>query len=203
MEPRRNPCLLPSNAPVLGRLDSSKRVFQVTSGNLQSSDVDNVDARAKVSSDGQVTSKCLPPSTELVPTADRLDNRKRQRVRKARDNTLPILSQEQLNSQKYVEYRDRQRKKTGENGEPVWPDDLEEAFQRGLLPCYEFYTLPRLTIGSSTGNSSLWTQEEDARRQSKREKRTDRSLNQTMDGQRPVSQAGIKSYPSAQALHEG
>lgn len=132
MELRRNPCVLPSNAPVLGRLDSTKRVFQVTSGNLQSSAVDNVDTLTKVSYDGQVTSRSLPPSTDLAPSAERLNHRRRKPARRPRDYTLPILSRDELDSPKYITYRERQRRNTGKDGESVWPDSLEEAFQRGV-----------------------------------------------------------------------
>lgn len=139
MEPRRNPCVLPSNAPVLGRLDSSKRVFQVTSGNLQSSTVDNVDTLTKVSYDGQVTSTSLPPSADVPPGAKRLGHRRRRRSPQPKDDFLPILSREELNSPKYAEYRERQRNNK-RAGEAVWPDDLEEAFQRGecVQQCLEF-----------------------------------------------------------------
>lgn len=141
MEPRRNPCVLPSNAPVLGRLDSSKRVFQVTSGNLQSSTVDNIDTLTKVSYDGQVTSTSLPPSADSPPGAKRLGHRRRRRSPQPEDDFLPILSREELNSPMYAEYRERQRNNKRPAREPVWPDDLEEAFQRGecVQQCLEFH----------------------------------------------------------------
>ncbi|KAF4152761.1 hypothetical protein CNMCM6069_001731 [Aspergillus lentulus] len=37
-----------------------------------------------------------------------------------------------LKSQKYLEYRARPRRDTGKDGEPVWPDELEDAFQQAL-----------------------------------------------------------------------
>lgn len=43
-----------------------------------------------------------------------------------------------LKSQKYREYRARPRRDTGKDGEPVWSDELEDAFQQGkftLLRC--------------------------------------------------------------------
>lgn len=36
-----------------------------------------------------------------------------------------------LKSQKYLEYRARPRRDTGKDGEPVWSDALEDAFQQG------------------------------------------------------------------------
>lgn len=36
-----------------------------------------------------------------------------------------------LKSQKYMEYRARPRRDTGKDGEPVWSDELEDAFQQG------------------------------------------------------------------------
>lgn len=36
-----------------------------------------------------------------------------------------------LKSQKYLEYRARPRRDTGKDGEPVWSDELEDAFQQG------------------------------------------------------------------------
>lgn len=38
-----------------------------------------------------------------------------------------------MNSQKYLEYRARPRRDTGKDGEPVWSDALEDAFQQGEL----------------------------------------------------------------------
>lgn len=38
-----------------------------------------------------------------------------------------------MNSQKYLEYRARPRRDTGKDGEPVWSDQLEDAFQQGEL----------------------------------------------------------------------
>lgn len=201
MEPGRNPCVLPSNAPVLGRLESSKRVFQVTSGNLQLSPVDKVEALTKVSYDGQVTSRGSPPSTELLPVEEILNHRRRKPLRG--EGVLPILTQVELNSPKYLAYRARQRRDTGKDGEPVWPDHLEEAFQKGVPQWYGIYCLPRLIINSFTGDPSHWTQKENARRQRLWEKRTDCSLYQAVDGQRPDSEASIKSHTSAQGLHEG
>jgi transcriptional enhancer factor len=43
-----------------------------------------------------------------------------------------------LKSQKYLEYRARPRRDTGKDGEPVWSDALEDAFQQGM------YQLPRI-----------------------------------------------------------
>ncbi|KAL4776989.1 regulatory protein abaA [Aspergillus nidulans var. acristatus] len=37
-----------------------------------------------------------------------------------------------LKSQKYLEYRARPRRDTGKDGEPVWSDELEDAFQQAL-----------------------------------------------------------------------
>ncbi|KAE8138926.1 TEA/ATTS domain family-domain-containing protein [Aspergillus pseudotamarii] len=37
-----------------------------------------------------------------------------------------------LKSQKYMEYRARPRRDTGKDGEPVWSDELEDAFQEAL-----------------------------------------------------------------------
>ena len=36
-----------------------------------------------------------------------------------------------LKSQKYLEYRARPRRDTGKDGDPVWSDALEDAFQQG------------------------------------------------------------------------
>lgn len=192
MELRRNLCVLPSNAPVQERSDCSKRVFQDTSGNLQSSPVDNVDALTKESYDSQVTSRSPPASTQQVRTAERPDHKGRRHVRK-----LPILTKSELNSEKYLAYRARQRANIGKDGEPVWPDDLEEAFQRGLSKCFKFYSLPTLIINSSPSDPSYGTHAENARRQSMWEKRTYCSLHQAVDGQSAETEASIKSHPSS------
>lgn len=43
-----------------------------------------------------------------------------------------------LKSQKYLEYRARPRRDTGKDGEPVWSDALEDAFQQGQKDLYTY-----------------------------------------------------------------
>ncbi|KAA6416295.1 MAG: transcription factor [Lasallia pustulata] len=150
MELRRNLCVLPSNAPVQERSDCSKRVFQDTSGNLQSSPVDNVDALTKESYDSQVTSRSPPASTQQVRTTERPDHKGRRHVRK-----LPILTKSELNSEKYLAYRARQRANIGKDGEPVWPDDLEEAFQRALRAIPPMGRMQRTLGAKACGRNEL------------------------------------------------
>lgn len=44
-----------------------------------------------------------------------------------------------LKSQKYMEYRARPRRDTGKDGEPVWSDELEDAFQQGKQGCVPLF----------------------------------------------------------------
>ena len=54
----------------------------------------------------------------------------RRRIRRALDTKLPLYYRAELLSEKYRSYRERSRNK----GLGVWPDHVEEAFQRGIFP---------------------------------------------------------------------
>lgn len=92
------------------------------------------------------TATATPASTSTtIATPDDdpyLDDRlrvKRQRVeaptssRETSSTGGPPRKRSYLQSQKYLEYRSRPRRDTGKDGEPVWSDALEDAFQRGML----------------------------------------------------------------------
>ncbi|KZF22120.1 TEA-domain-containing protein [Xylona heveae TC161] len=139
MESRQSICIVPSNAPAHSSHRTSsvgsgvpKRVLQDTSGNGQSSVLDNVIlSHPKVCSQLEnIDTKNRHSSTinAQQTVAARLEQKRRERARLRASSQLPILTQQQLNSPEYQQYRARQRQNTGEDGEPVWPDEVEEAF---------------------------------------------------------------------------
>lgn len=58
-----------------------------------------------------------------------------------------------LDSQKYKEYRARPRRDTGPDGQAVWSDELEEAFQEGDLLQIQSVELKSLKDNSSSSPS--------------------------------------------------
>lgn len=64
--------------------------------------------------------------------AARLQAKKLRRLQSAA-HSMPTMRPKRsyLKSQKYLEYRARPRRDTGKDGEPVWSDALEDAFQQG------------------------------------------------------------------------
>lgn len=64
--------------------------------------------------------------------AARIQAKKLRRLQSAA-HSMPAMRPKRsyLKSQKYLEYRARPRRDTGKDGEPVWSDALEDAFQQG------------------------------------------------------------------------
>lgn len=140
-------CLVPQNQP---SLDSARvhsdRALQNTSGNVQSyaDHLTHGDVAAREEQLHQLGFKYAhaPHHSQPMPgpslyhqqqAAVKLHARKLRRLH----SVAPGSSQSRrarssyLKSQKYLEYRARPRRDTGKDGEPVWSDELEDAFQQG------------------------------------------------------------------------
>jgi transcriptional enhancer factor len=122
------------------------RALQNTSGNAQSySDgTTNGDGGNRDDHLQSLALKYPPPapapnhsvhSTSLHDSsvlAARLHAKKLRRLQSAAQPIAPVRPKRSyLKSQKYLEYRARPRRDTGKDGEPVWSDALEDAFQQG------------------------------------------------------------------------
>ncbi|KAI9817205.1 MAG: hypothetical protein M1827_001318 [Pycnora praestabilis] len=144
MEPRRNLNILPSNAPAYHEnitslsITTPSRILQDTSGNVQSNILDSVQQhhqrKAILPSQPEISHpKYFSPTVHVRPTvASRLEEKRKQRNRAHGIDNLPRLTKQQRNTPEYQAYRARQRTQTDTEGEPVWPDDLEEAFHEAL-----------------------------------------------------------------------
>ncbi|KAB8201680.1 TEA/ATTS domain family-domain-containing protein [Aspergillus parasiticus] len=83
----------------------------------------------------QITSKDPHPP---VPNHSQLSSHRYQvkKLRRLLSNGSTLAGPQRggsyLKSKKYLEYRARPRRDTGKDGEPVWSDELEEAFQQAL-----------------------------------------------------------------------
>lgn len=126
------------------------RALQSTSGNAQPySDRFGIEGttttRSREEQLLQSSFKYPPPPPTSTPATttttfeeepsidDRLRvKRQRRDPPSASRETFPVTGKRSyLKSQKYLEYRSRPRRDTGKDGEPVWSDALEDAFQRG------------------------------------------------------------------------
>ncbi|KAJ5746633.1 hypothetical protein N7520_011815 [Penicillium odoratum] len=137
-------CLVPQNQPSLDTVGAhSDRALQNTSGNVQSyNDVLTHDVAGRDDHLQQMGYKYpQPPMHHQVAApnlhhhqqvAARLHARKLRRLHSVGPNVAPRRGRSYLKSQKYLEYRARPRRDTGKDGEPVWSDELEDAFQQAL-----------------------------------------------------------------------
>lgn len=135
-------CLVTQNQQSLDPVGAhSDRALQNTTGNVQSysDSLAHTDITARedpLHQLGYKYSHAPHPQPLSAPglhhhqhVAARLHQRKLRRLnsvsqpRRARSNYLK--------SQKYLDYRARPRRDTGKDGEPVWSDELEDAFQQG------------------------------------------------------------------------
>lgn len=141
-------CMIPQNPPVLESVGAGPdRVLQHTSGNAQSytDHIENGHVTCGEDQLQQLAYKYPQPTHPLPHTvsapnlsqqalAARLQQKKLRRLQSA-GPPLPTTTgprkRSYLKSQKYLEYRARPRRDTGKDGEPVWSDALEDAFQQG------------------------------------------------------------------------
>ncbi|KAB8206904.1 TEA/ATTS domain family-domain-containing protein [Aspergillus parasiticus] len=142
-------CMLPPTQPGFeGVGPHPGRVLQNTSGNIQSYS----DTLAHTDPTGRedhfshygfkyphqppVPTHPMPTNTGLHPQQvinNRFHTKKLRRLQSLGPNLIgPRRTRSYLKSQKYIEYRARPRRDTGKDGEPVWSDELEDAFQQAL-----------------------------------------------------------------------
>ncbi|KAJ5696862.1 hypothetical protein N7536_007274 [Penicillium majusculum] len=136
-------CLVTQNQQSLDPVGAhSDRALQNTTGNVQSySDpLAHTDITAREDPLHQLGYKYShaphPPQPLSAPglhhphVAARLHQRKLRRLNSVSQPRRARSSY--LKSQKYLDYRARPRRDTGKDGEPVWSDELEDAFQQAL-----------------------------------------------------------------------
>lgn len=142
-------CLVPQNQPSLEPAVGahSDRALQNTSGNVQSYS-DSLAHNDPTSHEEQLQQlgykyphahHVAPPHGLQGPNmhqqavAARLHARKLRRLHSVGPNVAARRARSYLKSQKYLEYRARPRRDTGKDGEAVWSDELEDAFQQGKI----------------------------------------------------------------------
>lgn len=138
-------CLVTQNQQPLDPVGAhSDRALQNTTGNVQSysDQLAHADIAAREDQLHQLGFKYPhaphPPQPLSAPglqhphVAARLHQRKIRRLNSVGPNSQSRRARSSyLKSQKYLEYRARPRRDTGKDGEPVWSDELEDAFQQG------------------------------------------------------------------------
>ena len=144
MEQWRDPCILPSNAPALDD-NTHRRILQDTSGNVQSyaleskTGIENIHPVQHLPLDVQGTKSSNPNFYQPGPilgSNDRQSNllrlqQRRQRHERDTQSRVESYDRTYLRTKKYLDYRARQRRDTGADGEQVWSEDVEDAFQDG------------------------------------------------------------------------
>ncbi|KAJ5121875.1 hypothetical protein N7526_008812 [Penicillium atrosanguineum] len=134
-------CLMPQSQPSLDTVGAhSDRALQNTSGNVQSYSDALAHDTTREEHLQQLAYKYPQSISHHVPAvsmhqqavAARLHARKLRRLHSVGPNVAPRRGRSYLKSQKYLEYRARPRRDTGKDGEPVWSDELEDAFQQAL-----------------------------------------------------------------------
>ena len=149
-------CFVPQNPPALESMGAHpNRALQSTSGNVQSFS-DHIAHCAAAGHDGRFQPMLYKypqpqphphPQLHRSPShpvthsslhqqalAARLHAKKLRRVNSQHGPATPRSRRDRnyLKSQKYLEYRARPRRDTGKDGEAVWSDELEDAFQQGM-----------------------------------------------------------------------
>ncbi|KAH1351937.1 hypothetical protein KXV22_001103 [Aspergillus fumigatus] len=141
-------CIAPQHQSDLENIGHhTDRALQNTSGNVQSySDAilhggmsgrdDHLQHLAYKYSHAPVHPQPMQTATTLHPhhiLNARVQAKKLRRVQSLGPNHAGARrGRSYLKSQKYLEYRARPRRDTGKDGEPVWSDELEDAFQQAL-----------------------------------------------------------------------
>jgi transcriptional enhancer factor len=141
-------CMVSQNQAALESVGAhSDRALQNTSGNVQaySDGFAHNDAAGRDDHLQQFTLKYphppvpshpLPTATTSLYHPQLLSHRYQvKKLRRLQSNGSSFAGSRRnrsyLKSQKYLEYRARPRRDTGKDGEPVWSDELEDAFQQG------------------------------------------------------------------------
>ncbi|RAH79567.1 transcription factor AbaA [Aspergillus japonicus CBS 114.51] len=139
-------CILPQHQPTLDSIGAhTDRALQNTSGNVQTYS-DSLAHSGITGRDEHLHHLAYkypqpPVPTHPVPTVSslgppqslRFQAKKLRRLQSVGPNLVgPRRPRSYLRSQKYLEYRARPRRDTGKDGEPVWSDELEDAFQQAL-----------------------------------------------------------------------
>ncbi|KAL4806898.1 TEA/ATTS domain family-domain-containing protein [Aspergillus unguis] len=142
-------CMVSQNQAALESVGAhSDRALQNTSGNVQSysdslahHDVagrdDHLQHYTLKYPHPSVPSHPLPTATTSLYHPQYLSHRYQvKKLRRLQSNAGSYhgsrRARSYLKSQKYLEYRARPRRDTGKDGEPVWSDELEDAFQQAL-----------------------------------------------------------------------
>lgn len=142
--------IIPQNQPTLEGVGAhSNRALRNTSGNAQSysDSIGNSNPPGREEHlqhlGYKYTYPPVPFNPQPVPAPVRycdpqIYHRLQQRKIRRQHSVGPNASSSRrgrsyLNSQKYLEYRARPRRDTGKDGEPVWSDQLEDAFQKGEI----------------------------------------------------------------------
>ncbi|KAJ5274984.1 hypothetical protein N7497_005595 [Penicillium chrysogenum] len=139
-------CLVTQNQTSLDPVGAhSDRALQNTTGNVQSysDQLAHTDITAREDQLHQLGFKyphaphhpqsLSAPGLHQQHVAARLHQRKLRRLHSVGPNSQSRRARSSyLKSQKYLEYRARPRRDTGKDGEPVWSDELEDAFQQAL-----------------------------------------------------------------------
>lgn len=135
----QSPCILPSNAPALGSLQTRSEDLDLNSD----------------SSDGAAPRLFSRASNQRAGNGSRateINLRLRDRKQRRQVKPLPIdqhgneipwkiirdpvLTKSELQSPRYLAYRSKQRNPKGTKNGQVWTDELEEAFQLGKLAIF-------------------------------------------------------------------
>ena len=139
MEHWREPFIPTSNTPALDDT-AHRRILQDTSGNAQSYalEVKHGSENLHPVQHLPLDIKLHPPAYQQPPilssndhSANLLRLHQRRQFKSRRDHVKTETGRSYLGSKKYLDYRARQRRDTMANGEPVWSDDVEDAFQDG------------------------------------------------------------------------
>jgi hypothetical protein len=129
-------------------LEGSDRALQASSGNLGDSTQIDASIQNGTSSSKQLMGRGVDVENPIAGKCSRSKERPVKRQSKALQSSnyggdLPVSARPELQSARYLEYRQKQKKPKHTKGRPqVWTDELEEAFQDGMSGPCSFVIMP-------------------------------------------------------------
>ena len=128
------------DTPLLPDDKASVQPIFISSGNVQSSIENGRSISESVQQGREHPNRRLPrPRDKSVPLQTKAERDQKEQFRKWQRLSRAITGEDRK-SQRYIKYRERQRKEKGEDGKEKWSAEMDDAFQMGRNTAAALYT---------------------------------------------------------------
>ncbi len=107
------------------------RALRHTSGNVRTSSLESYGIDETKLTQSSQAKTYVKLGTSARPKLTKADSQSTRRTKPTVNVYLAHVSKARRCTPAFLEYRKKQRRPNRKTGEPVWPDDLEEAFHEG------------------------------------------------------------------------